>query len=573
MPAPRSTPGPRVVWRVLRAEGVRAVLERAWDQLLEALRTRSFRPVHDAPPGLGSPVLHLSATPPAPRLGGVQTLLLRRLAAKAGRRTVALIYPLTSLAGPDSLLPAAPPPGAGAGAGAPDPGARQAGASPLAGAASQAGAPPGPPPAVARFRLELSQGRRRRVLQLPRRGPRGSKLSAEAPGATSSAPETGCEEAVRQAAALAGARILHIEGLAGLPLAPLLALQRSGLRLVLSLHDFGAFCLRPHLLERGKEPEAFCGYSRDPARCLRCLHREWPEVGPDFQAGRRELARQLLAAAEAVVYPSEFLRRTHLELFPGLAASRHHVIAPDQGLDPGGPAWRPPRQSRAQTRPAPGPSHPHPAREGARPRLPRLRPPRGEELENTCDSGAARTRLLHLRPPLHVAFAGSVQPHKGALVFEEVVRLLTSEPAVRWSVYGGGDAAILARLRRLPRVRVRGYYRAGSLGGLLRRDRVDLALLLSIVPESFGLTLGECAAAGVPAAAFAHGALADRVPVHGGLLLPLAGGATAVAGLIEELAGGRRALPIASLPPREGPDRGEAASWDCLYSAIASRLS
>ena len=87
-------------------------------------------------------------------------------------------------------------------------------------------------------------------------------------------------------------------------------------------------------------------------------------------------------------------------------------------------------------------------------------------------------------PVRHVAYIGQVQPHKGALVFEEVVRRLPPEtrPELHWSAYGGGDAELLRRLRRLPRVRVRGYYRSGSLVDRLRRDRVDLALLLSIVP-------------------------------------------------------------------------------------------
>src|SRR6202035_736868 len=76
-------------------------------------------------------------------------------------------------------------------------------------------------------------------------------------------------------------------------------------------------------------------------------------------------------------------------------------------------------------------------------------------------------------------------------------------------------------------MRIRGYYRAGSLPRLLRRDGVDLALLLSIVPESYSLVLSECRAAGVPVVAFDHGAVADRIRAEGGGLLvaPEEGGA------------------------------------------------
>ena len=131
-------------------------------------------------------------------------------------------------------------------------------------------------------------------------------------------------------------------------------------------------------------------------------------------------------------------------------------------------------------------------------------------------------------PVRHAALVGGVQPHKGALVFEEVVRLL---PNLRWSAYGGGDPELLMRLRRLG-VRVRGYYRNGTLPDLLRRDAVDLALLLSIVPESYSLVLDECVEAGVPVVAFDLGAVADRLPRLGaGTLVPLEVGAAGIAAI------------------------------------------
>ncbi|NIR59291.1 MAG: glycosyltransferase family 4 protein, partial [Gammaproteobacteria bacterium] len=87
----------------------------------------------------------------------------------------------------------------------------------------------------------------------------------------------------------------------------------------------------------------------------------------------------------------------------------------------------------------------------------------------------------------------------------------TAGRGLGWTVYGGGDRDILLRLRRRPEVRVRGYYRAGALPMTLRRDRVDLALLPSIWPESYALTLDECRLAGVPVLAFDHGAIAERL--------------------------------------------------------------
>ena len=359
------------------------------------------------------------------------------------------------------------------------------------------------------WRLEVADGERRLSLAIEGGGASPSSVALT---------DAAFERAVTRASDEVGAVALHVEGLAAVPLGSLLALARRGLRLVLSVHDFSLFCPRPHLLE---QPQLrFCGYSRDRERCGSCLDQDWP-VSAGFQETRRELARELLLTAAAVVYPSDFLLRRHLELFPGLPPERQRVI------EPSGPAEAPP-----------------PAAD---------------------------------RPVRHVAYIGSVQPHKGALVFEEVVRRLPPEvaPSLRWSAYGGGDPELLLRLRRLPRVKVRGYYRAGSLIERLRRDEVDLALLLSIVPESYSLALSECLAAGVPVVAFDHGAIADRLRRHGGgLLVEPGAGAAGITPVVEALANGLRFPPLAS--PLHGNARpatagNDASAYGELYRELGLR--
>lgn len=392
-----------VPWRVLRTEGILGFRDRALDRIAEIRRRRSFAPASsDWRPPQPIPILNVSATPPAPRLGGVQSQLLRRIAGE--RRPVALLY--------------AQPSG---------------------------------------WRLEIETAGERRFLRFPGSPP--SPVALE---------DAAFEDAVRSAAGILGARTLYAEGLYGLPPGSLLRLQREGLELSLALHDFAAFCPRPHLLERPQLQ--FCWYSRDLYRCGRCLRQNWP-VEDAFQQARREIAAELLAGASSLVFPSEFLRRTYQELFPGLAPERQRVVAP----------------AGATAGPLPDRRSPGPVR--------------------------------------HVALVGGVQAHKGALVFEEVVRRMEGED-LRWTAYGGGDSESLARLRRLPRVRIRGYYRSGTLPRLLQRDRVDVALLLSIVPESYSLVLDECVSAGVPVLAFDLGAVGERLPQLGaGRLVPLEAGA------------------------------------------------
>ena len=323
-------------------------------------------------------------------------------------------------------------------------------------------APPAPwlggVPSQLRTRLEAEARGRSTALLYPL-GPLDGvwrlEVRSEAERRSLDLEDAAFEAVLRRAAERVGARAIHAEGLAGLPPASLLQSTREGLTLLLSIHDFAAFSPRPH---------------------------EWP-VGGDVPGERRALAAELLTAAAAVIFPSDFLRQSHAELLPG--------VAPDPATD----RWRvlePPIASTvAMPRPAPGP----------------------------------------LR---HVAFTGSVQEHKGGLIFTEIVRRLRGS-GLRWSAYGGGDATLLRELRRLG-VRVRGYFRSGTLPALLQHDHVDLALLLSIVPESHNLVLSECVVAGVPVAAFELGALAERVPrLEAGRLVPLEQGAEGIVAVLGEM--------------------------------------
>ena len=321
-------------------------------------------------------------------------------------------------------------------------------------------------------------------------------------------------EAVR----LVGARLVNVEGVSGWPPGALLALAKGGPKVVISLHDFALFCPRPNLVE---EPLfRFCDYSRNANRCRTCLSASWNLPGGFVEAWRAS-GEELLSSADAVVYPSEFLMRQHAILFPGARPRQERVIAP----------------------PAPG------------------------------EGGVALSRpalKTEHDGPLHVAFVGAYRPHKGALVFEELLRRFQANQArpLRWSILGSGDPTLLVRARRLG-ANVVGHYRAGGLTRLLHQERIDIALLLSVWPETFGLTLSECRAAGVPVLAFAHGAIGDRITAEGGgALVPPDQGAAGVEKLLLGLVSGEVAIP----PFREGeagPSAVHAASERIsLYDAL-----
>ena len=323
--------------------------------------------------------------------------------------------------------------------------------------------------------------------------------------------------AVVEAARLVGAEIVNVEGVAGWPLAALRALAGRVPRLVVSLHDFALFCPRPNLVE---EPQArFCGYSTDAERCRACLAATWRLPQGFLEAWRRE-ASELLAAAHAIVYPSSFLRERHAALFPGTRGGPERVIEP---VAPGAGSGAP----------APG------------------------------------TRAVGREGTARVAFVGAFRPHKGARVFRDLVtrREVAGRP-VEWSIFGSGDAA-LSREARGSGVRVAGHYRAGSLARRLGEEGVDVALLLSVWPETYSLTLTECRAAGVPVLAFGHGAIAERIAAEGGgVVVPVENGAEAIAGMLEKVFTGELAVPPFRGGPAGASARGAAAERAKLYREL-----
>lgn len=305
----------------------------------------------------------------------------------------------------------------------------------------------------------------------------------------------------------------HVENLAGLPARSLAA---GDWEWVASLHDYAAYCPRPTLIE---QPQGrFCDYSRDALRCAACLA-SGVEAGPIDPAGWRSDAAGWLHQARALVFPSEFLRARMNELVPGLDRHRQRVLAPS--LDALGVA------------------------------------------------GSKGVTTTGVRPLRHVAFVGAARLEKGVQVFEQAVRRLGGQAhGVRFSAYGGGTPASLDALRRAG-VRVRGFHQPGRLVEHLRAGGVDVALLLSIWPETYALTLDECVAAGVWTLAFDLGALGARVrDWQCGQVLPLAAGAAGVASALEQLrVAGVPALP-AGLSARLPRARDAADAHLTLYREL-----
>jgi glycosyltransferase involved in cell wall biosynthesis len=262
--------------------------------------------------------------------------------------------------------------------------------------------------------------------------------------------------------------IVHIECLAGTPLELAPQLQARGLKVVLSLHDFSLLCRRPHLLEQ--PAGRFCGISTDHERCRRCLQADSSSTDTD-QAAYRQTGAAALASAAAVIYPSDYLRSGYQQWLNQTDRQQYHQVIP--------PATR--AVSHEQVRSRPG----------------------------------------------QIAFVGGIKQVKGgALVRKVYEQVKVAVPHLRAVAFGEVEPELAAQLRRCRGIKVRGYYRSGQLPKLLQRHRVALAVLPSIVPESYCLVVDECLRAGVPVVAFDHGAVGERLKrLEAGLTVPLEEGA------------------------------------------------
>jgi glycosyltransferase involved in cell wall biosynthesis len=295
--------------------------------------------------------------------------------------------------------------------------------------------------------------------------------------------EPGWLDVVREASRWVGARAVHVENLAGLSLASVVGLPSGGLPMVLSLHDFAAFCRRPHLWQSSG---GFCGYSTNADRCQRCLAASSDSFAIDQQR-HRSLGTEALRAATALIFPSQFLRTRLAALLPS-GARVSEVISP--GVE------------------APG-------------EMP-----------------------AYIRRAEQVAFIGGGADHKGGARLAPLAQALVAGGAAV-TVYGFNGHDHLARLRRIRHVSVRGYFRTGSLPGLLARQGAAVALLLPGFPETFSLALSDAWAAGVPVVAPSQGAMGERLQHGGGLLISADPSDTEVLKAIDRV----RRTPVGVMPP------------------------
>ncbi len=213
-------------------------------------------------------------------------------------------------------------------------------------------------------------------------------------------------------------------------------------------------------------------------------------------------------------------------------------------------------------------------------------------------SDEARTRVLAISPSL-AARPVHVLPH-GLAPFPRLPALPTAgrgdgplRVLVPGRLHGGkGEALVAALLAQLPagvelvllgcghagdafaddaRVQVVRDYRRDELPAWIERLAPDLALLPSTLHETFGYTLSEMLALGLPVLSASPGAPARRLPPSRGWVLPP--DAAAIAALLAQLAADRDAVAAKAAPARNDDSLAAmAAAWRTVLPTTPGAL-
>jgi glycosyltransferase involved in cell wall biosynthesis len=317
-------------------------------------------------------------------------------------------------------------------------------------------------------------------------------------------------EEVAQAVRLSGARVVHAHNLhPAFGWRALAAARSAGARVVLHLHQYRLVCAIGVCFTRGEECTRCHGRDTLPGVRLNCRGSRPEAVA--YGAGLALWQRRLVEQADAILVPSVFARERLRALGAPLPWERVSVLAPPLPELSGGGA--PARDAVAQAPAGAGPPAPYALV------VSRL------AVEKGVDVAVEACRIAGM--PLVVAGGGP-----------ELEALRRQAAGADVSFLGRVDDATLAGLR------------AGAA----------VALAPSRSAETFGLSVAEAMAAGLPVAASRVGAIGELLDERA-LVAP--GDAPALAEAVARLAGDRAA----------GMDNLERVRALCAPEIVAARLA
>jgi GT2 family glycosyltransferase len=160
--------------------------------------------------------------------------------------------------------------------------------------------------------------------------------------------------------------------------------------------------------------------------------------------------------------------------------------------------------------------------------------------------------------PLRVLVPGRLEGGKGERLLDALLPI--APRGIEWTFAGGGALAE-AYAERLGG-RAMADYRVADLPRIIDDIDPDIALLPSLLPETFGYVLSEMHGLGVPVLAAAGGAYGERIDARANGLAPVAPDAAAFAAALLDVADSPARLPRRIPPPPRIDDARDA--WRTL---------
>ncbi|HXT70409.1 MAG TPA: glycosyltransferase [Vicinamibacterales bacterium] len=242
----------------------------------------------------------------------------------------------------------------------------------------------------------------------------------------------------------------------------------SALRIkyVVTLHDYYFLCPSYTLLNPASEPCGACIGRASPESAGPCLRHAGHE--PGYLQTHQDAMESFLSDATCVFAPHDRVREVFAEHLPWL---QERIL-----IVPHGHEW-------TDTQQADKPPEPQPLVDSA---------------------------------TLNIAVIGGLEPHKGLSAFKRLLHA-NSEARFVFHLYGWTpDADLRSQIGQPHRVGgstmvYHGPYEASDIVSRMRRDGIQIGLLLAVWEETFSFALSEFVAAGTPVVAGNLGAQGERV--------------------------------------------------------------
>ncbi len=126
-------------------------------------------------------------------------------------------------------------------------------------------------------------------------------------------------------------------------------------------------------------------------------------------------------------------------------------------------------------------------------------------------------KIKHDKENFNIAFVGAIGIHKGREIMYELVKQMKKQKNINWHLIGytdnkNRDLSYQSKYN----FTLHGSYTKDELYGILKKNKIQLIILPSIVPETFSYTLTEAWLAGIPVLVNNIGALKERVEENKG---------------------------------------------------------